>query len=152
MSNKKRKKSRGSYSGKQIRHSSLAKTTEVLKKEAKSSVANSSKLVGVMPEQMAKEVEKTGVLPFTFKSACIIAGAILLGTILIPFVSSSYGVSIGVSTTAALPILAAVALAFTRYFVDSNRGFCRGLVVTFVLSFVALTVLCWLLFFQGVLI
>ena len=150
MSNKKRKKNRGQYSGKQIRQSSLVETPEVLRKEAKSSVTNSSKLVGVMPEQMAKEVEKASVLPFTFKSAFIVAGAILLGTILIPFAASSYGVSIGVSTTTALPILAAVALTFTRYFVDSNRGFCRGLVVTFVLSFVALTVLCWLLFFQGV--
>ena len=149
MSKKKRIKNRGHHSYKQtIKHSST-EAAELLRGEAKRSVAASSKLVGVMPEQMAKEVEHTGVVPFTFKSAFIIAGAILLGTILIPYGASLYGVGIGISTTASLPILTAAALACTRYFIDSSRGFCRGFVLSFVLSFAVLTLLCWLLFSKG---
>lgn len=128
------------------------KDAERLRAEAKQSVGKSVKLVGVMPEDMANEVQATGTVPFTFKSAFLLAGAILLGTIIIPFFASQAGVGIGVSTTCAAPVLTAGALAYGRYFIDSKRGLCRGFYLTFLVAFGAMTLICWLLFFQGILV
>lgn len=129
-----------------------ARDAQRLRSDAKQQVGTSAKLVGVMPEGMADEVKATGFVPFTFKSAIILAIAVLLGTIAVPFLASKAGVGIGLSTTCAAPILTASALAFTRYFVDSERGLCRGFYVTFLVAFAALTLICWLLFFQGIMI
>ena len=128
------------------------KDADRLRTEAKQSVGKSAKLVGVMPEDMANEVQATGTVPFTFKSAFLLAGAVLLGTIAIPFFAFQVGVSVGVSTTCAAPMLTAAALAFGRYFVDSKRGLCRGFYLTFLVAFGAMTLICWLLFFKGILV
>lgn len=85
------------------------KDADRLRTEAKQSVGKSAKLVGVMPEDMANEVQATGTVPFTFKSAFLLAGAVLLGTIVIPFFAFQVGVSVGVSTTCAAPMLTAAA-------------------------------------------
>lgn len=75
-----------------------------LRREAQRQTANSRKLVGVMPERMADEVKASSdTYPFTFKSAFILAGAALLGTIVIPFFATQAGGTIGFATTAALP-------------------------------------------------
>lgn len=124
-----------------------------LRQEAKRQTADSKRLVGVMPETMANEVKTTaGVYPFTFKSAFIIAGAALLSTIIIPFLATQAGGSIQLATTLATPPFLAAALAFTRYFVDSDRGLTRGFFITFAVTFFALLAICWLLFYQGILI
>lgn len=125
---------------------------ERLRGEARQSVQTSAKLMGVMPEVMANEVAATGFAPFTFKSAFLLAGAILLGTIVIPYLASSAGVDVGLSTTCAAPVLTAAALAFGRFFVDSKRGFCKAFYLTFLLALGAFLLICWLLFFQGILI
>lgn len=41
------------------------KDADRLRTEAKQSVGKSAKLVGVMPEDMANEVQATGTVPFT---------------------------------------------------------------------------------------
>lgn len=124
-----------------------------LRREAQRQTANSRKLVGVMPERMADEVKASSdTYPFTFKSAFILAGAALLGTIVIPFFATQAGGTIGFATTAALPPLLAVALAFTRYFVDSDRGLTRGFFITLAVALLALFVICWLLFYQGIML
>ena len=123
-----------------------------MRREAQRQTEDSRKLVGVMPEGMADEVKKTGVYPFTFKSAFAIAAAALLGTIVIPFLVSGSGVSVALSTTVTLPVLMAAALAVTRYFVDSDRGLCRGFIITLVVAYIAVLLICWLLFYQGILL
>ena len=109
----------------------------------------SAKLVGVMPEEMAREVRASGSVPFTFKSAIILAVSVLLGAIVIPFFMSRIGVAIGTSTTISLPFLTAGALGCTRYFIDSERGFCKGFYLTLLVTFVATALACWLLFYKG---
>lgn len=123
-----------------------------LRRKAQESVRSSQKLVGVMPEQMAEDIRETGSYPFTFKSAFIIAAAALLGTIAIPFLASQAGIWIGLSTLMSLPLLLAASLAYTRYFVDSRRGWCRGFAVTFLVAFVACAAVVWLLFYQGIML
>ena len=123
-----------------------------IRSEAQDMMRDSRRLVGVMPERMADEVKASGTYPFTFKSAFILAGAGLLGFVVIPFLLDGQGVSIALSTTLSAPILLAAALAYTRYYVDSDRLFCRGLVITFVVTLVATALICWLLFYQGILI
>lgn len=123
-----------------------------IRSEAQDMMRDSRRLVGVMPERMADEVKASGTYPFTFKSAFILAGAGLLGFVVIPFLLDGQGVSIALSTTFSAPIMLAAALAYTRYYVDSDRLFCRGLVITFVVTLVATALICWLLFYQGILI
>lgn len=105
-----------------------------------------------MPEDLANEVTATGSVPFTFKSAFLLGGAVLLGTIVIPFFASKAGVGIGLSTTCAAPVLTASALAFSRFFLDSKRGLCQGFFITFAVALASLTLLCWLLFFRGIMV
>lgn len=145
------KKSRAQLAARGTMADPSRKDAERLRAEAKQSVGRSAKLVGVMPDDMANEVQATGTVPFTFKSAFLLAGAVLLGTIIIPFFASQAGVGIGVSTTCAAPVLTAAALAFGRYFIDSKRGLCRGFYMTFLVTLGAMTLICWLLFFQGIL-
>lgn len=128
------------------------KDAERLRTEAKQSVQKSAKLVGVMPEDLANEVTATGSVPFTFKSAFLLGGAVLLGTIVIPFFASKAGVGIGLSTTCAASVLTASALAFSRFFLDSKRGLCQGFFITFAVALASLTLLCWLLFFRGIMV
>lgn len=123
-----------------------------IRQEAQDMMRDSKKLVGVMPERMADEVKATGSYPFTFKSAFILAGAALLGTIVIPFFATQAGGTIGFATTTALPPLLASALAFTRYFIDSDRGLVRGFFITLAVTFAAVLVICWLLFYQGIML
>ena len=123
-----------------------------LRKEAEDMTRNSKKLVGVMPERMADELKASGTYPFTFKSAFILTGAALLGFAIIPFLLDGWGVPISLSATIACPILLAAALAYTRYCIDSDRLFCRGFIITFVVTFLATLLICWLLFYQGILI
>ena len=125
---------------------------DALRRQAVDNVARSSKVVGVMPEALADEVRESGVYPFTFTSAFIIAGALLVGTIFVPFLATRAGATVGEATTCAVPPLAALALAFTRFFIDSKRGFCRGFFITLGVAFACCLLLCWLLFYQGILI
>lgn len=129
-----------------------ADPARAMRKQVEGQVRSSHKLVGVMPDDMAREVEGAGVYPFTFTSAFILAGAVLLGTIIIPFLLDGQGVYIGLSTTLACPLLLAAAIAFTRYFVDSRRGICFGFWLTFVIALLAATLICWLLFYKGIMI
>ena len=130
-----------------------ANAAREIRRKAQDQARGSKKLVGVMPEAMADEVTAaSGTYPFTFKSAFIIAAAALLGTILIPFLATQSGGTIQFATTAATPPLVAIALAFTRYFVDSERGLARGFFTTLGVAFAVLLAICWLLFYKGILI
>lgn len=146
------KKSRSQIAARGTAADPKRRDAERLRSESKQGVAKSASLVGVMPEEMANEVRSTGGVPFTFKSAFLLAGAVLLGTIVIPFFASKAGVGIGVSTLFSAPILSAAALAFGRYFIDSKRGLCRGFYLTFLVTFGALLLMCWLLFFKNILV
>ena len=146
------KKSRAQLAARGTAADPSREDAERLRAEAKQRVGKSAKLVGVLPKDMASEVQTSGTVPFTFKSAFLLAGAVLLGTIIIPFFASRVGVGIDVSTTCAAPVLMAGALAFGRYFIDSKRGFCRGFYLTFLMTFGAFTIICWLLLFRGILV
>lgn len=109
------------------------------------------KLKGVMPETMAESISRSaGVAAFSFKSAFILAGAVLLGTVVIPYAASLAGAPVNITVMVALPLLIAAALAGTRYVVDTDRGFCRGALITFAVAWAASLLVCWLVLYQGV--
>ncbi len=111
------------------------------------------KLHGVITDKMVDgQVEQSGVYPFTFSSSLIIMGAGIVGGVVVPACVEAMGVDARLWTVAALSVLVSLALAFTRYFVDSRRGICRGFWVTLAVSFVALVVVLWLLFYRGVVV
>ena len=55
-----------------------------------------------------------------------------------------------ITVMVALPLLIAAALAGTRYVVDTDRGLCRGALITFAVAWAASLLVCWLVLYQGV--
>lgn len=117
---------------------------------AQKRVAN-AKLHGVITEAMVPEqTERAGLAPFTFSSALLIMGAALVGGILIPWQASTWGIDVNVSMTAALPPLLALALAVSRYYVDTDRHACRGFWVLLGATWLVTLVILYLLLFCGI--
>lgn len=113
--------------------------------------AGRRKLHGVITEDYLKEqVERTGTYPFTFSSSIIIAVSALLGAVVIPYLAEIQGLDARAAGVCALSVLVPCALAGTRYFLDSDRGVCRGLWVTLGVSFAAVLLVSYLLYFKGV--
>ena len=86
----------------------------------------------------------------SFKSAFILAGAALLGAVVILYAASLAGAPVNIAVMVALPLLIAAALAGTRYFVDTDRGLCRGALIAFAVAWAASLLVCWLVLYQGV--
>ncbi len=111
------------------------------------------RLRGVMPEPMAEDIsEKAGVAAFSFKSAFLIAGVVLLGSIVIPYLASLAGAPVDITVMVALPPLLAAALATSRCFIDADHGFGRTFAIIFAVTYVAALLVCWILLYQGVLL
>ena len=114
---------------------------------------NDVKLKGAVTQDVADVVsERSGVAAFSFRSAFLIAGAVLMGSIVVPYLASLVGIPVRASATIATPPLLAAALASARYLIDTDRGVCRGFFVTFVVVFAVSLAVCWLLLYQGLLL
>ncbi len=110
------------------------------------------KLKGVMPESAAQTIARNaGVAGFSFKSSFLIAGAVLLGAVVVPYLVSLAGGSVAVTVLVALPPLLAGALAYARSFIDTDAGLSRGFFAIFGVTYIAALILCWLALYQGVL-
>lgn len=115
-------------------------------------LGSDARLVGTVPQTMAEEIAgRSGVAPFTFRSALILGAATVLGVLVIPYIASLGDVPANVSVLVAFPLLLALALAFTRCFIDTDRGFSRAFVATFGITFAATLLICWLALYQGML-
>lgn len=109
------------------------------------------KFHGVITEDRVQEqTERTGVYPFTFTSSAIIATAALLGYLVLPVLLSMAGVDVKVTMLALGPLCVSLALAATRYLIDSKRGVTRGFWVTFAVALSVLLTITYLLVFRGV--
>lgn len=110
-----------------------------------------TKLHGVISEAMVDEqVERSGTYPFTFSSAFILFAAAFVGAVLVPYAADSLGLDAKVASVVGLSVLLSIALASTRYFLDSKRGVCQGFWITLGVSFVACLVVSGLLVFSGI--
>jgi len=120
-------------------------------KKRRADITTSVKMHGVITEDRVQEqVERTGTYPFTFGSSAIIAGAALLGYLILPAALLGVGVEARVSMLVLGPLLISGALALTRYFLDSKRGPVRGFWVTLVVSLLALLAITYLMAFRGI--
>lgn len=109
------------------------------------------KFHGVITEDGVQEqTERTGVYPFTFTSSAIIAIAALLGYLVLPMLLVLAGVGVKMTTLVLGPSCVALALAATRYLIDSKRGVIWGFWVTFAVTLVVLLAITYLLVFQGI--
>ena len=104
------------------------------------------------PESAAQTIARNaGVAGFSFKSSFLIAGAVLLGAVVVPYLVSLAGGSVAVTVLVALPPLLAGALAYARSFIDTDAGLSRGFFAIFGVTYIAALILCWLALYQGVL-
>ena len=111
------------------------------------------KLKGVMTASLADEIaESSGFTGFSFKSSFLIAGAVVLGCLVIPYLASLAGLPVNATVLVALPVLLGLALALSRFYIDTDRGLCRGFAITFVVCAAVSAAVVWLLLYQGLLL
>ena len=111
------------------------------------------KLHGVITEAMVPDqLERSGTYPFTFSSSLILFVAAFAGGVLVPALAGELGLDARVATVAGISVLLPLALALTRYFLDSKRGLCRGFWITLGVSFAVCVLVVSLLLFGGILL
>lgn len=72
-----------------------------------------------------KEKEDTKLKPFSLQSALGIVISSLIGGIAFPFLLSLFGVNINLGITLGNVFITSFGFAWTRFFIDSKRGYCK---------------------------
>ena len=72
-----------------------------------------------------------GIPTFSFKSSLIIIVAASIATFLVPYVLSFIGLSFDFGVIIGNAVITSFALAYSRYFIESKRGYCKGFFVTY---------------------
>lgn len=70
---------------------------------------------------------------FGFKSALLIVGAAVISTLIIPMVLQFVGLSFEVVAIVANTLITSYAVAYSRYFIESKRGYCKKFWYTYLI-------------------
>lgn len=87
---------------------------------------------------------------FSFKSALIILLAAAFGGIFLPLMAQSVGINSRIVNVLGLSISISFATAFTRCFLDSDHGFDRTFLKTFLIFLVFTTIIAYFWVYQNV--
>lgn len=90
---------------------------------------NKNQRVNNMPMQ-AKKTDYD-IPTFSFKSAMIILMGALIGTIVVPYLLSLVGVAYNLGGVIGITLVTGYAIAYTRYFVESKKGYCKNFWLTY---------------------
>ncbi len=77
----------------------------------------------------------------SFKSSLILMIAAAIATLFIPFVLTFVGISFNAGAIIGNITITAFALAYTRYFVDTNRGYCKGFFRTYAIFAISFAII-----------
>lgn len=72
-----------------------------------------------------------GIPTFSFKSSLIILAGAIGGTLAIPFILSLLGVSYKLGVVIGNILVTGYAVAYTRSFIESKKGYCRSFWITY---------------------
>lgn len=70
---------------------------------------------------------------FGFKSAFIILISAIIGSILVPMFLSNLGMDVKLANIIGNLIFPGLGIAYTRYFIESKKGLCKGFYLTYLL-------------------
>lgn len=70
---------------------------------------------------------------FGFKSALVILAGAIVGTIIFPIILSLFGVSQNLGILIGNTIITSFTIAYSRFFIESNKGFCRNFWINYFL-------------------
>lgn len=108
---------------------------------------------GVITQDMVEEqTARSGLAPFTFTSAFIVLGMGLIGGVVLPGIAGACSADVSFTLFLTLPLFLAAALAFCRYFVDTNQGMGSGFYLTFLVCWAVSALIVYLLVYQGIFI
>jgi len=70
---------------------------------------------------------------FGFKSALLIITGAIAGTMILPLVLSIFGISLNLSIVLGNTFITSLAIAYSRFFIETKRGFCKAFWINYVL-------------------
>lgn len=115
----------------------MSKKNKTRKNNNGSNITNKNVYKSPVSELSAKKTDYD-IPTFGFKSALLLVAAAVLGSIIVPFILSLLGVSKELGVVLGNAIITSFAVPYSRFFIETKRGFCKKFWVTygiFALSF-----------------
>lgn len=102
-----------------------------------------------------KDIEKTqktdyNIPTISFKSGVILMAAAAVATLLVPYLLNIVGIDYNLGAIIGNVIITAFAVAYTRYFIETKRGFCFGFWRLYGLFAISFAVIGWFWVYKGV--
>lgn len=102
-----------------------------------------------------RDIEKTqktdyNIPTISFKSGLLLMISAAIGTILVPYLFSMFGVDYRLGVIIGNVVITAFAVSYTRYFIETKRGFCIGFWRLYAIFAVAFAVIGWFWVYKGV--
>lgn len=86
---------------------------------------------------------------FSIKSSLLLLLSGIIGGVLIPYIFYTLNWSTSLATMLSLPILVALTISYSQYFIETKRGYSKGFWVTLIFSLVILEVLTYFWLYKG---
>lgn len=102
-----------------------------------------------------RDIEKTqstdyNIPTISFKSGLILMISAAIATIVVPYLLNMIGVDYRIAVILGNVIITAFAVSYTRYFVETKRGFCRGFWRLYGLFAIAFAIIGWFWVYKGI--
>lgn len=86
----------------------------------------------------------------SFKSGLILMASALIGTIAFPFLLSMFGINYKIGIIIGNTIITSFAVAYTRYFIESKRGFSLGFFRMYILFALSFAIIGYFWIYKGI--
>lgn len=131
----------------------MSKNNKKKKKNKNSNYQNTKS--GQNSPNVKKEIEKTqktdyNIPTISFKSGMILMVSAAIATLVFPYLLSLVGVDFGLGAIIGNVLITSFAVAYTRYFVETKRGFCFGFWRLYVLFAISFAIIGWFWVYKGV--
>ena len=101
--------------------------------KGKTSIISNQKGFKMPVGDMRKTKTDYDIPTFGFKSALLIVGAAIVSTIVIPMLLQVTGLNFEVVAIIANTLITSYAVAYSRYFIESKKGYCKKFWYTYLI-------------------
>ena len=108
--------------------------------KGKTSIISNQKGFKMPVGDMRKTKTDYDIPTFGFKSALLIVGAAIVSTIVIPMLLQFTGLNFEVVAIIANTLITSYAVAYSRYFIESKKGYCKKFWYTYLIFAVSFCV------------
>lgn len=109
--------------------------------KGKTSIISNQKGFKMPVGDMRKTKTDYDIPTFGFKSALLIVGAAIVSTIVIPMLLQVTGLNFEVVAIIANTLITSYAVAYSRYFIESKKGYCKKFWYTYLIFAVSFCVI-----------